>query len=314
MSWVPIRTVPLTRVLVRPRRLPIGEAVVIGSGVWFGWMVERHPLTLLPWTPWHFSWVSYGAIGFGLVWYCRGVQRSAPASRPTPACCSCFLAGLALLSFVLLSEFEYFTQHMFFLNRVQHAVLHHLGPFLIALSWPGETLTRGMPRVLLRYCRTRLVRRLLAVLQQPLVAIVLFEGLLALWLVPAVAFRAMFNWPLYEVMNASMVVDGLLFWCLVLDPRPAPPAPIGFFQRLVLAFVIIFPQIGLGTAIGLTQTDLYPAFALCGRVFASIDPLADQEIGGLIIWVPTGMMSAVAALILMGRMFSHEDRVKHLLA
>ena len=127
---------------------------------------------------------------------------------------------------------------------------------------------------------------MLSILQQPVVAILLFEGLLFLWLIPRIAFRAMFDWPLYEVMNASMVIDGLLFWCLVLDPRPTPPAPVGFFPRLVLSFVIIFPQIILGTAIGLVQHDLYPAFALCGRVFSTINPLLDQQIGGLISGCP----------------------------
>lgn len=316
-----VRTAPVVLAFALPRqrraptglrRVPAGELLVIASGAWLGWIVEQHPLTLLPVAPWHFSWVSYGAIGFTLVWFCRGLRRG--TVRPSLARCICFLSGLALLYFVLLTEFEYFTQHMFFLNRVQHAVLHHLGPFLIALSWPGATLARGVPAPLLRLCETRPVRNFLVVVQQPVVAFVLFEGLLVLWLVPPIAFRAMFDWPLYEVMNASMVVDGLLFWFLVLDPRPVPPAPIGFFPRLVLAFLIIFPQIGLGTAIGLVQHDLYHAFALCGRVFASIGPLADQEIGGLVIWVPTGMMSAIAALVIMRRMFVHEDRLKRLLA
>ena len=83
-------------------------------------------------------------------------------------------------------------------------------------------------------------------LQQPVLAVLLFEGLLVLWLIPPVTFRAMFNPLLYAVMNASMVVDGLLFWFLVLDPRPHPPAPIGFFTRATLAFLIIFPQIAWG--------------------------------------------------------------------
>ena len=120
---------------------------------------------------------------------------------------------------------------MFFLNRMQHAVLHHLGPFLIALSWPGGTIARGMPAALRRCCESGAVRLLLGVLQQPAVAVLLFEGLLVLWLIPPITFRAMFDWRLYKMMNASMVIDGLLFWFLVLDPRPCPTAPVGFFTR-----------------------------------------------------------------------------------
>ena len=198
---------------------------------------------------------------------------------------------------------------MFFLNRIQHAVLHHIGPFLIALSWPGATIAHGMPAPLRRCCGAAAVRNLLRPFQRPMPAVLLFEGLLFLWLIPSVTFRAMFDWRLYEIMNASMAIDGLLFWFLVLDPRPFPVAPIGFFTRLCLSFLIIFPQIGLGTAIGLAQRDLYPSFSLCGRVFADIGPLLDQQIGALVLWVPAGMMSAFAAVLIMWRMFHDDDRV-----
>ena len=219
---------------------------------------------------------------------------------------ACFLAGLATIYLVLLTRFEYLAQHMFFLNRVQHAAMHHLGPFLIALSWPGATIARGMPPVLQRRCESGAVRRVLGVLQQPVLAILLFEGLLVLWLIPPVTFRAMLDPRLYAVMNASMVVDGLLFWFLVLDPRPNPPAAIGFFTRATLAFLIIFPQIAAGTLIGLAPRDLYPSFSLCGRLYSGIDPLLDQQIGGLILWVPTGMMSALASGLIIRRMCLHD--------
>jgi putative membrane protein len=167
---------------------------------------------------------------------------------------------------------------------------------------------RSFAEVVLRWT----LRRVLGFLQRPLTAIVLFEGLLILWLLPPVMFRAMLDWRLYAVMNASMVIDGLLFWFLVLDPRPAPPAPVSFPARLSLSFLIIFPQIMVGTALGMAQHDLYPSFALCGRVYAGISPLLDQQIGGLILWVPSGMMSALAAVLIMARMFRHEDAASSL--
>ena len=96
-------------------RLPVGEMLVIGSAGLLDWVVREHPLTLLPWVPWHFSWLSYLGIGFALLWYCRGVFRTEAALRPSPARLGCFLGGLGLLYVVLLTEFEYLTQHMFFL-------------------------------------------------------------------------------------------------------------------------------------------------------------------------------------------------------
>ena len=278
------------------------EAAVVALAVGVQWSGDQHPTMMPWWGPWDFSWPAFLGAGWGLLWFLRGQRRAIGSGRMARWRVACFLTGLATIYLVLLTRFEYLAQHMFFLNRVQHAVMHHIGPFLIALSWPGGTIARGMPAALRRCCASSAVRGVLGVLQQPVLAVLLFEGLLVLWLIPPVTFRAMFNPLLYGVMNASMVVDGLLFWFLVLDPRPNPPAPVSFFTRAALAFLIIFPQIAVGTLIGLAQHDLYSSFALCGRVYPSIDPLLDQQIGGLILWVPTGMMSALATGLIIRRL------------
>jgi putative membrane protein len=292
-----------------PVHLGLGEIGVVAIAAALSWTCDHHPLLLPFWGPWDFSWLAFLGTALSLLWFLRG-QRAAPVAERLPGWRSvCFLVGLAAIYAMLLTHFEYLAQHMFLLNRIQHAVMHHFGPFLIALSWPGKTMGRGMPPILYRWCTGGQVRRVLRVLQQPVLAVVLFEGLLLLWLIPPVMYRAMYDWLLYDIMNASMVIDGLLFWFLVLDPRPAPAAPIGFFVRLALAFLIIFPQIAIGTALGLTQRDLYPSFTECGRVFTDIGPLLDQQIGGLVLWVPTGMMSSLAAVIILRRLFMHEDRL-----
>ncbi len=278
----------------------MSEAAVVALALAAAWLAGAHPTLMPVWGPWDFSWPAFLGVGLVLVWFLRGLRTvRLPRARVW-----CFLVGLAAVYAMLLTKFDYLGQHMFFLNRIQHAVLHHFAPFLIALSWPGEVLAAGTPSVVRRWCER--LGRPLRVLQQPVVATVLFEGLLALWLVPAVMFRAMFDWRLYWAMNASMVLDGLLFWFLVLDPRPCPEAPVGYFARATMAFVIIFPQIVLGTVIEMAQHDLYPSFALCGRVFPGIGALADQEIGSLILWVPAGMMSALATVVIMGRLFRHD--------
>jgi putative membrane protein len=284
----------------------LGEAAVVALALWVQWFGDRHVTSMPWWGPWDFSWAAFLSVGWGVLWFVRGLRLAVGVDRMSGWRVAFFLTGVATIYLVLLTRFEYLAQHMFFLNRIQHAAMHHLGPFLIALSWPGGTIARGMPAGLRQICASLPVRGVLRVLQQPVLAVVLFEGLLVLWLIPPVTFRAMFNPLLYAVMNASMVVDGLLFWFLVLDPRPDPPAPVGFFSRAALAFLIIFPQIAIGTLIGLASHDLYPSFAMCGRVYSAIDPLLDQQIGGLILWVPTSMMSALATGLIIRRLCLHD--------
>jgi putative membrane protein len=42
---------------------------------------------------------------------------------------------------------------------------------------------------------------------------------------------------------------------------------------------------------------LYPIYSICGRAFTWISPMRDQQIGGLLLWIPGSMMSVVGALI-----------------
>ncbi|HVA14267.1 MAG TPA: cytochrome c oxidase assembly protein [Stellaceae bacterium] len=281
--------------------------VVIAPGAALFWLSTNRPALAPSWAPWDFSWLEYLAVAFPLAWFCRGLVLSPPEERLPLWRVITFIAGIAAIYGVLQTHFDYMAQHMFFLNRAQHVVMHHLGPFLIALGWVGGTIKRGMPAWAQRAVESRFVSVAVHVLQQPVLAVVLFVGLFALWLIPPVHFRAMLDPQLYEVMNWSMVLDGVLFWCLVLDPRPAPPARIGFGIRAALAIFVMFPQIVLGAVITFSPRDLYPFYDVCGRLFPSISALSDQHIGGIVSWIPPAMMSVVALLLVLNALRRAED-------
>jgi putative membrane protein len=59
----------------------------------------------------------------------------------------------------------------------------------------------------------------------------------------------------------------------------------------------MFPQIAVSSYIALTSVDLYAFYTLCGRIFPSISPAYDQMLGGMIQWIPPGMMNTAALLI-----------------
>lgn len=256
-------------------------------------------MSFLSWlVPWEFSPTVIVVIGVTALLYLRGSLKHSPGPWRQLS----FWTGLVLLYAMLLTHFDYYSEREFFLHRLQHLFLHHMGPFLIILSAPGPVLRAGMPRGVRVHVWNRIVgsapmRFLLDVLLHPVVASLLFFGIILFWLYPPVHFLAMLDWRLYRLMNWSVTVDGLLFWWLVLDHRPHPPARLAPGWRVLAPLLVAVPQIVTGAYITFTRTELYPIYDLCGRALSNITSMQSQRLGGLILWVPSGMMMALGAVL-----------------
>ncbi len=280
---------------------------ILAVGAALDLLCRLYPAELPVWMPWDFSWPIYLVITLSLLWYFTGLRRLEPAERPSLLRSVSFAVGMTAIYAVVQTHYDYLSQHMFFFHRFQHMVLHHLGPFLIALAWPGAVLWAGLPDVLKPVLRARPVRLVVDVIQHPAVAPFLFVGLIYFWLTPSVHVIVMLDDRLYNLMNWSMAVDGIFFWCLILDPRPKPPARVAMGLRAILTMVIVPPQIAVGAVMALSSTDFYPVYRICGRILP-ISAISDQHFGGLILWIPSSMMSVMALLLVLNFMRLDEER------
>jgi putative membrane protein len=153
------------------------------------------------------------------------------------------------------------------------------------------------------------VQATLNVLQHPAVAPVLFVGLLYFWLIPAIHTRVMLDENLYELMNWTMAINGMMFWSLVLDSRSKPPARLSHLVRALMILLIELPQMVLGAILSLSMTDFYPVYNICGRVL-DMTALNDQHYGGLIIWLPGTLTSFAAMIVVLVTMRLNEERIE----
>jgi putative membrane protein len=214
-----------------------------------------------------------------------------------------FFLGLGLNYVVLQTYFDYLSQHMFWVHRLQHLILHHLAPVFVVLAAPAEALLLGTPLALrerlLAPGKQRTIRRCLRFVQHPAIALLLFVGLIYFWLLPSVHFAAMLDARRYLLMNWSMAVDGILFWWLMLTPREKQgAAAIGYGMRVLILCVAAVLQILLGAHIALHKSVIFDVYGVCGRAWA-LDPLVDQEFGGLLTWIPAAMMSGFGVLVVL---------------
>ncbi len=245
------------------------------------------------------------ACALALAWFVRGLSRV--DEKPALWRQVSFVTGVISLYAVLQTHVDYYAQHMFFVHRAAHFMLHHAGAFLIALGASGSVVWAGMPDFLKPLFANPLVRGVTNFLQHPAVAPVLFVGLLYFWLIPAIHTRVMLDRDLYDVMNWTMAVNGIMFWSLVLDPRPKPPARLSPLMRGLMILLIELPQMVLGSILSLSNTDYYPVYNICGRAL-EMTALNDQHYGGLIIWLPGTITSFAAMIVVLVNMRLNEER------
>jgi putative membrane protein len=256
--------------------------------------------------PWDFSPTTLAVIVLAAVLFARGAAAAAaPIERGRAAA---FYGGLALIYAALQTQWDYYAGHMFFVHRLQHFALHDVGPFLLAFSAPAARLVRGTPQPVRDALRPlqATARRLARFIFDPLTATGMFVASLCFWVWPTIHFYAMVsNW-VYTAMNWSVVVLDLPFWWLILDPRPYPAARLGQGTRILMLVFVMAPMILTGAIISLVRHDIYPVYQICGR-FLPISPLVDQQIGGLIIWIPGSLLTVFAALIALRRAMYQSD-------
>ena len=170
-----------------------------------------------------------------------------------------------------LSDSYLFSAHM-----VQHLLLTLLLPPLLLYGIPQHVAKR----VTGDGWRLRAAR----FLTQPLVAGALFTAPIVLWHVPAYYEAALRNHDLHIVQHLVFLTTAVIMWAPVLSPLPDVPR-LPYPGQMVYLFLLGLPMSITGALISLAGRVLYPFYAAAPRVWG-LDALADQQIGGLMMWVP----------------------------
>src|SRR5699024_11309335 len=121
----------------------------------------------------------------------------------------------------------------------------------LPISLPGRRLLRQFQRSPVgRFSIALLTNRFLV----PLLFVVLVLG----FLIPVVQFYSMLDWRLYRLMNWSVVISGVMYWNLILDRRPNPPAAMSPGGMVLSPVITTVPQMITGAVITFTERDIDP--------------------------------------------------------
>jgi putative membrane protein len=219
------------------------------------------------------------------------------ARRPTPlARPLAFFGGCSALLLALngplhdLSDGYLLSAHM-----VQHLILTLVVPPLWLAGTPAHVLD-GILEPVLRRPRAGAVVRTLA---HPLVALGVYAVALIGWHLPAAYNAALERHGWHVVEHVTLIGSALLAWWPILSASRRLPA-LPYAAQLLYLFVFGMPMTVVAAFVTGAERVLYPWYAAAPRLFG-LSPLADQQLGGVIMWVPAGLIPLLAFTIVFFR-------------
>ena len=270
---------------------------------------------------WH-HWMSSPPVLLALaassIGYARGVRALRVHAGPgrhgiRPWRVGCFTAGIAAIAVALLSPLDAMAASLFSAHMVQHLLLMIVAPPLLVLGLPGfvflwvlpRTARRGVGKWWERAPTAAPLRALWGAATAPVAAVVLHAAAVWAWHAPRLYEYALSSAPSHAVEHASFLVTGVLVSWAALRPRGASGArrAAGFATGILIVFATATQSGALGALLTFAGRPWYPAHGN-GPALWGITALEDQQLAGLIMWVPGGLLYTAAAALLFGAWLS----------
>ncbi|MFT0167705.1 cytochrome c oxidase assembly protein [Paraburkholderia mimosarum] len=255
---------------------------------------------------WDFApWVAV-LLGVSLLAYVAGLARVAVRGGGTARSvrlrqAAAFLAGWLFLLVALCSPLDTLSGALFSAHMVQHETLMLIAAPLCVLGRPLGIWMWALPhraRLALGVAiRSAAFCAIWRAASAPLTAWLLQAVALWAWHAPKLFEAALRNSAVHSLQHASFFVTSLLFWWSVFGEgahrHTGGPAMLSLFTTMVHTSA-------LGALIALSPGLWYPSYIeTCSAL--GVDPLHDQQLGGLIMWVPGAAAYLIGGLTIAGR-------------
>ena len=244
--------------------------------------VLLHPVAQIEWVSWSIHWSTViGIAALGALYLWRARVGAATGATVTGLQKLSFFAGLFVMFASLngplhdLSDYFLFSAHM-----VQHLLLTLLLPPLLIAGTPGWML-----RPLLRYTPIMAVAKFVT---GPIMCFTIFNLVIAIWHIPLFYNAAMDNHNIHILEHLMFMAAAVLMWWPFMSPLPELPR-LSYPGQMLYCFLTSIPMSVVAVYITMADRLLYPAYAIAPRIWG-ITPTADQQIGGLIMWIPGGIV------------------------
>ncbi len=225
---------------------------------------------------------------------------------PSRQMCS-FFAGVLVLLVAQCSPLDALGDtYLFSAHMVQHLLLLLIVPPLLIFGIPAWLAERWLASPPIGGAGRAL--------RQPAVAWLLGVGAMYVWHIPILYNAALAHLGIHIVEHLCFIATGVIFWW----PVCAPVAAARYAPLVALLYLFTAAVAGsvLGILLTFTSPGLYPAYLnpADARGFLplirggwGLSPAVDQQVGGLIMWVPGGLVYLCAMIGTLARWYNEGD-------
>jgi cytochrome c oxidase assembly factor CtaG len=248
-----------------------------------GWTLD--PILLVP-------------LGLTLLIFVAGWRRLSKRTAKPLSGTGLFLSGWMVLTLSLVSPLHEAGERSFTMHMIEHELIMLVATLLLASSNVGGILAWGLPRPLRLALGGRWKSPLTALwkrLTEPVTATVVQGVVMWVWHAPVLFDRALESSGWHIAQHACFFLSSLLFWWAMLHPR-GRSAGYGVSAACLFATSLIGGA--LGALMSFSQSPWYADYAAMGMTGVGLDPVDDQRLAGLIMWIPGGLVHGIAALVM----------------
>lgn len=259
---------------------------------------QTFPWTLDPWVTVPLALLA----GLHAVGQRRLLSRSGGGRAELARRARLFWLGWMILTLALVSPLHAAGERSFVLHMAEHEILMLIATPFLVLGEPLPVLLWALPARARRQiggaARWVGASRLWRTIAGPVGATVLQAAMLWVWHAPALFNRALQSDGWHIAQHVSFVASALLFWNAILGPRGSKGVQAG---ASALAALCLFATSLIGGALGalmaVSDSPWYDAYVRRGEAPFGLSHAEDQQLAGLVMWVPGGMVHALAALL-----------------
>ncbi|MER9866393.1 cytochrome c oxidase assembly protein [Mesorhizobium sp. M0136] len=211
-----------------------------------------------------------------------------------------FATGWAILAAALVSPLHALGERVFTAHMIEHELLMAVAAPLLVASRPAAAMMWALP-IKLRLAfgaagQAKVLRTVWAAISRPVAATFLHGVAIWAWHVPALFEAALARGVLHYAQHACFFGTGLLFWWVLL-PRSGREQAYG---SAVMHLFFTSLHTGLLGVLLLVSPRLWYPVNAAGAKLWNLSPLEDQQLAGLVMWVPASLIYGGAALLLAG--------------